>query len=86
MKKEEEMVVSLMVDLNLDDIWAEEEWSTSVGEMIRDEMRGAFKREIADIAKNDRKFRILVDNYWNVIYEQMVQKITPEVSVEDTRP
>ena len=42
-----------MAEINLDSLWANDEWGTTVGDIVRDEIRAEIKKQAKRLVKND---------------------------------
>jgi len=62
----------MKIEMNLDDIWLGHDWGTTVGEIVRDEIKALVKSEVKKAIKTDRKLRVAIKKLQDKAAEDIV--------------
>lgn len=65
----------LNVQLDLDDIWTGEEWSSTIGDLLRDELRAAIKAEIRSAIKKSPPLKKIIKKYQDRAIAEALEKL-----------
>ena len=68
--------MTLSVSLNLDDLWTDSEWGSTVGELIREALKAEIKAEIKRAVKNDKKFKQIINKFKDLAIKEIVEKVS----------
>jgi hypothetical protein len=63
------------VILNLDEIWTGDEWDTTVGELLRDELKLAIRAEIKKGLRESKDFKAAIAKLQKAAMDEALQKI-----------
>ncbi len=62
----------MKLELDLEDVFSGEHWDTTVGEIIRDEIRLLVKAEVKKAVKTDRKLRAAIKKLQDKAAEDII--------------
>ena len=62
----------MKIELNLDDVFSGDDWGTTVGEIVRDEIRALVKAEIRKAIKTDEKLKAAIKKLQDRAAEDIV--------------
>jgi len=57
--------MNLKVELNLDDIFTGADWSETIGEILRDELKGEIRAQMKKAVKEDKSLQRVIKEYKN---------------------
>jgi hypothetical protein len=53
--------MEVVAKIDLDDLWSGDEWGTTVGQILTDELRSVIKAELRKSIKSDKDFTKLIE-------------------------
>ena len=65
----------MKLTIDLDEVWANEEWGTTVGEIVKEEIRFEVKRIIKAAVKNDPQLKLAVKRLTDLAAKSILENL-----------
>jgi len=67
--------MNLKVELNLDDLFTGADWQETIGEILRDELKGEIRQQMKKSVKADTKLQRVIKEYKNRAVKEAMNKL-----------